>query len=120
MTLLDHDDDELTNALAYARCKYISDFVAMPHDILDALVYPSKDEATGKTILYPVPNFYKAHVKIFQGYVAYRKDLKDPINNKWLDITEEQLNAYKVSNYHQVYIKSGIPKEMKPTIHQVM
>ena len=73
-----------------------------------------------KTILYPVPNFYKAHVKICQGYVAYRNDLKDPINNKWLDITEEQLNAYKVSNYHQVYIKSGIPKEMKPTIHQVM
>ena len=77
----------------------------MPTDIIDSLQYTadSKDGKTARSI--NVPKCFKAHIRIIQGYVAYRNDIKDPINNNWISITEDQINAYRVCNYHQVYIK---------------
>ena len=113
LSIFDHDDDELTNALEIVKCTTIFDLVSMPPDVIDGLHY-SANTKDGKVLNVQVPQCFKAHIKIVQGYVAYRNDLEDPINNNWTAITEDQINAYRVSNYHQVYIKSGIPKAMKP------
>ena len=114
LSLFDHDDDELINALEIVKCTSIFDLVSMPPDVIDDLHY-SANSKDGKVHNIQVPQCFKAHIKIIQGYVAYRNDLKDPINNNWTAITEDQINAYRVSNYHQVYIKSSNETKLSTT-----
>ena len=75
LSLLDHHDDELTNALEIVKCISIFDLVSLPPDAIDGLHYivNSKD---GKARTVQVPQYFKAHIMIIQGYVAYRNNLK--------------------------------------------
>ena len=60
-----------------------------------------------------VPRGHKAHIKIFQGYVAYRQDIKQPLQHDYTSITEDDINEYKVSQHYKCYIPGGTPPNLK-------
>lgn len=107
-------DSVLHKALAHASISKILYLVSMSDDDIKALEYPVTDEATGDITLHELANVWKAHILIIQEYVLYRQDLEDPIDNKWTDITADQLNAYRVFSSFRVYIKTQMPNSLKP------
>ena len=63
LSIFDHDDDELTNALEIVKCTTIFDLVSMPPDVIDGLHY-SANTKDGKVLIVQVPQCFKAHIKI--------------------------------------------------------
>ena len=54
LSLFDHNDDELTNALEIVKCTSIFDLVSMPPDIIDDLHY----SANSKDVKYIINKFH--------------------------------------------------------------
>ena len=75
LNLLGHDSDSpLATSLTEDGINNIQDFIAMDKDHIDDLTYVKqiKDEDGNVTEqLSSVPRGHRAHIKIFQGYVAY-------------------------------------------------
>ena len=102
LTIFDHDaDSPLCIALNEAGIKSISDFITMsPHSIKD-LTYTQPvgnedDTEPDFTSRMPLEFIYN-HIKILQGYIIYRINVGDPIEDNWTTITQKQLETYMVS-----------------------
>ena len=112
---MDHEDDsDLHKVLSHGKISKIIDLIAMSDDDIKDLKYPVTDLKSSNITLNELDNVWKAHIRIIQGYVLYRQDINDPIENKWTEITVDQLNAYRVSSYYQCYIKTQMLNSLKP------
>ena len=95
-TIFNHDDTSpLKISLQRAGLKYITHLIAMDPSQIDGLTYPaSTTDAIGQTVTKEseVPQFYRAHIKILQGYESYRRDICDPLMFDYMSITEDNIN----------------------------
>ena len=72
----------------------------MEKEHIDDLTYIKEVKEEDGTIskhLSSVPRGHRAHIKIFQGYVAYHQDINKPLQHDYTSITEEDIDEYKVS-----------------------
>ena len=78
-----YEDSPFTLYLQQFPCTKVEDLVTMPHYDVNDLTYvpPLKpdDDLTGNTAI-SLQEGYKAHIRIFQGYVTYRNDIGEPID----------------------------------------
>ena len=122
--LFDNDEDApIFLCFAYHNFRSVTDIISYDPTMLDALRYiPIQPRPASKQDKQPSPTKdkplplapeYQVQMKIFQGYVSHCIDIGQPIDDYNL-VTQQQLDAYRVSNEYKVYIKSGIPPQHKP------
>ena len=122
LNIFDHDaDSPLRIAFNKAGIQSISDFITMlPHDI-EALSYTDNvnienDAKPDFTSTTPLQVVCKLHIKILQGYIIYRNNINDPIEDKWTSITSKQIDTYRTSNHWFTYRRNRVPNAMATDI----
>ena len=117
LDLFGHDSQSpLAQSLSYDGITHITDLIAMDKTHIDDLTYMAtvKDKQGSPTKQRTdVPRGHKAHIRIFQGYVAYRQDINQPLQHDYTSITEDDLNEYKVSQHFKCYVPGGTPPNLQ-------
>ena len=118
LSILYHDSDSpLTLCLQQYPCLNVEDLATLPTHEINTMTYtPStktQDEFSLTPIMIDLPKGFKNDIHSFQGYVTYRNDIGEPLDD-WLSITQQDIDQYRVSNNCQCYIAT-LSNPHKPT-----
>ena len=80
------DDSPLVQALNVEGREDITSFLEISKQNIDDLEYLKDDTLT------IVPEFQRSRVKVFFGYISYRKHQKKTIGVDWVSVTVDKLN----------------------------
>ena len=108
LSILYHDSDSpLTLCLQQYPCLNVEDLATLPTHEINTLTYtPSTKTQDGFSltpIMIDLPKGFKNAIHSFQGYVTYRHDIGEPLDD-WLSITQQDIDQYRYSNNCQRYI----------------
>ena len=122
-----NDDDSIFLCFEHNRIRTVIDVISYDPTMISGLTCIPLPEASDNpkeqdVFKQPSPKkpaavtlepHFQVQIKIIQGYVSYRIDIREPIEDYNL-ITQQQIDDYCVSNEYKVYIKSSISPQHKP------